>query len=212
MTAACRRCVAVVALAISLPVAAAGLFSSDGLDGWQPQRFRDKAPTRYTLVDDAGTRVLRADCRDSASGLIRRERIDLRRTPVLRWRWRAQTLPPGDERAKSGDDFALRVYAVRDGGWALWRTRSLVYVWSNGSGVGGHWPSPYTAHARLVALRRGTERLGEWIEEARDVRADFSAFFGVGDEAIDGVALMTDCDDTGGAVTAWYGDIRWSAR
>lgn len=204
---------ALIAFAMSMPAGASGLFSVDGLDGWEAQLFRNKMPTRYRIVDDRGVRVLRADCSASASGLIRRERVDLGRTPILQWRWRTRALLTGtNEREKSGDDFALRVYVVRDGGWALWRTRSLVYVWSNGESSGDHWPNPYTDNAHVVIVRRGPQQVGEWVEETRDVRADFATYLGLRYDAVDGVALMSDCDDTGAEVRAWYGDIRWTTR
>lgn len=201
-----------VLLASAVPARTEGLFSQSGLAGWEPLQFRGKAPTRYSLVTTDGARVLQADCRASASGLIRRERIDLRRTPLLRWRWRTQAVFAGlDERQKAGDDFPLRVYAVRDGGWARWRTRSIVYVWSNGGQQTPRWPSPYTANAQVVALR-GPDDAGHWVEEVRDVRADFADAFDVDAADVDGVALMSDCDDSGRSARAWYGDIRWAAR
>ena len=44
-------------------------------DGWEPLHFaKIAAHTRYALVQDAGTWVVRADSRASASGLIRRVR------------------------------------------------------------------------------------------------------------------------------------------
>lgn len=186
--------------------AAPGLFSLTGLDGWTPQTFRGKAPTAYRLADAAGARVLEADCRAGASGLIWKEPVDLARTPILSWRWRADLFPAaGDERRKGGDDFALRVYVVRDGGWAVWRTRSLVYVWAAREPAGSDWASPYTSQAHMVALRSGGA--GAWQAERRDVAADFRRYFGLDLARADGVALMTDCDDAGGAARGAYGDI-----
>lgn len=185
--------------------AAPGLFSLTGLDGWQPQALRNKATTAYRVASDGGTRVIEADCRAAASGLIWKQRIDLARTPILAWRWHAEAFPPArDERAKGGDDFALRVYVVRDGGWAFWRTRSLVYAWAARAPAGSDWPSPYTAQAHMVVLRSGP---AGWQSERRDVRADFRRYFGLDLDAVDGVAVMTDCDDTGGTARGAYGDL-----
>jgi len=197
----------VLLLVAAMPAAAApGLFSGTGLQGWTPQAFSGKAPTQYRLAGD----VLEAQCRAGASGLIWKERIDLTRAPTLSWRWRVDGIYPAlDERTKAGDDFPARVYVVRDGGWAFWRTRSLVYVWSSREPAGSDWPSAYTDQARVVALRSGAAEAGQWREERRDVRADFRRYFGVDLDHIDGVALMTDCDDARGAATAGYGDLRF---
>ena len=43
------------------------------------------------------------------------------------------------------------------------------------------------------------------------MRADFKRFFGIDVKVADGVAIMTDCDDAGGATHAWYGDVRFGA-
>ena len=188
--------------------AGSGRFSVDGLDGWEPQTFKGKAPTTYALVRDGDTHVLGARCKASASGLVRKQAVDLARTPRLNWRWRLDEVADNPrEREKAGDDFPLRVYVVRDGGWLWWRTRSLVYVWASREPAGADWPNPYTAQAHTVVLRSGTVDAGRWQAESRDVRADFRRYFGLDLDHADGVAVMTDCDDTGGVVRGAYGDL-----
>lgn len=172
--------------------------------GWTEHTFAGRERTAYRV--DGGT--IEAQCKASASGLIRRETVDLGKTPVLRWRWKVEAVYPGlNEKDKSGDDFPARVYVVVDGGWQFWRTRSLVYVWSSASPQGSDWPSAYAWQAHVVALRSGSP--GEWREERRDVRADFRRYFGRDVPAVDGVAIMTDCDDAGGATRAWYEALRF---
>ena len=182
----------------------AAAFPALALEGWEDQTFRGKAHTRYTIADG----VIEARCKASASGLIRKQKVDLAATPHLRWRWKVDGVYAGiDEKKKGGDDFPARVYVVLDGGLLPWRTRSLVYVWSSGSPVGSDWPNPYTAQAHHVALRSGNP--GPWHEERRDVRADFKRYFGLDVGAVDGVAIMTDCDDAGGEARARYADVRF---
>jgi hypothetical protein len=174
------------------------------LEGWTEQTFRGKERTAYRM--NAG--VIEAECKASASGWLRREKVDLAATPHLRWRWKVDGIYAGiEEKKKGGDDFPARVYVVYDGGLAVWRTRSLVYVWSSSSAQGSDWPNPYTSQAHHVALRAGGP--GAWQEERRDVRADFKRYFGLDVAALDGVAIMTDCDDAGGAMRASYADIRF---
>jgi hypothetical protein len=193
-------------------IAQAGLFSATGLDGWTEQTFEGKKPTGYRLIHESGAQVLQADCRASASGWMRKQRIDLERTPVVRWRWKvARVYSDVREREKKGDDFPARVYVVLGSGRALSRTRSLVYVWASAEPQGADWPSAYTKQAHVVALRSGAADAGRWHEERRDVRADFKRYFGIDVTAADGVAIMTDCDDAGGATRAWYGDVRFGA-
>lgn len=205
------RAVPLLAMLWTLPVwAEPGSFSVSGLGGWKEQTFKGRKATQYRLAQDSGVQVLEADCRASASGWIWKEKIDLRHTPVLRWRWKVAQIYSGvREREKGGDDFPARVYVVLDGGWAVWRSRSLVYVWASAEPQGTDWASGYTGQAHLIALRSGAAAAARWQEERRDVRADFQRYFGLDVDAVDGVAVMTDCDDAGGAMRAWYGDLRF---
>lgn len=206
-----QRRALLLALLVAPPAAAApGAFSASGLQGWMEQTFAERPPVAYRLVHDDGVQVLEAACLAASSGWLWRETVNLRRTPVLAWRWKLGELPQGaSEREKAGDDFAARVYVVLDGGWAPWRTRSLVYVWARQEPVGAAWPSAYTSQAQVLALRSGAAPAGQWRQERRDLRADFRQYLGLDTETVDGVAVMTDCDDGGGRARAWYGDIRF---
>lgn len=119
-----------------------------------------------------------------------------------------------DERqSQAGDDYPARVYVVVSGGAAFWKTRSLVYVWSSNQPVGATRNSAYTDNVRMMALYSVTPpRRGAGSRKKRDVRADFRRLFGEDIDALDAVALMTDSDSSGQTASAWYGDIRFTAR
>jgi hypothetical protein len=187
----------------------AGNFSAGELGSWESKVFNQ--PTTYQLVDLEGQRVLRADCNKAAAAFYRRIQVNLEETPVLRWRWRIDGTYPGlDETQKKGDDYPARLYVVIDGGALVWRTKALNYVWSSSRPVGSVWPNAYTKQAMMVAVRSGMQ--AGWQEETRDLRKDFREVFGIEAERIDGVAIMTDCDDAGGRGRAWYGDIVFTAE
>lgn len=188
-----------------------GRFSASDLKDWQTKSF--KGETRYGFDDKSGQRALFADSQGAASGLYREIRVDLTRTPWLNWSWRVDKVLNGiDERSKEGDDYPARVYVVVSGGAAFWKTRSLVYVWSSNQPVGATWNNAFTDNARVMALRSGAKGAGRWVNEKRDIRADFRQLFGEDIAAIDAVALMTDTDNSGQSATAWYGDIYFTAR
>ena len=81
---------------------------------WEPMIFEEiERHTRYSLVPapENGATVLKAESKNSVSGLIRKIRIDPRRYPILRWRWRVTRIfPEGNVRKKSGDDYPARIY------------------------------------------------------------------------------------------------------
>lgn len=187
------------------------LFSRGDLGGWQSQIFA--GVTRYALTAESGRTVLRADSNATASGLYRKVSIELGQTPILNWTWRVGGLPTSaDERTRAGDDYAARVYVIFSGGLMFWRTRAINYVWSNKQLIDSSWPNAYTGNARMIAVESGSGRAGRWVEEHRDVRADYLRVFGEEPGRVDAVAIMTDTDNTGTMATAWYGDIWFSAK
>lgn len=200
-----------VTLAAGAQETPVGLFSEGELRNWEAEVFSGK--TRYELVQHSGRTVLHARCSDAASGLWRRIEVDLRETPVLEWSWRVdQTFSGIDETVREGDDYPARVYVVVDGGWRRWRTRAINYVWASEQPAGSDWPNAWASQAHVVALRSGApETQGRWHREARNVREDFRRYHDREVDRIDAVAIMTDCDDTGGGAEAWYGDIRFTA-
>ncbi|MFZ2169890.1 MAG: DUF3047 domain-containing protein [Methylococcaceae bacterium] len=187
-----------------------GSFSSGSLDQWESKEF--KGQTRYRLVDLADVRVLKAESADNASGLIKVQRIDLQKTPFLNWRWRIENrLGNLKEQAKSGDDYAARVYVVISGGLAFWRTKAINYVWASTSPKDKIWPNAFAGnHAMMIALRSSSDQTGAWYTEKRNILADLKQQFGEDIVYIDAVALMTDTDNAHGKVTAYYGDIYFS--
>ena len=187
-----------------------GDFSSGQLDRWNTKIFAGK--TDYALVADDGRQVLLADSRSSASGLYREMTIDLKQTPLLNWSWKVNNLLTGNnERNKSGDDYPARLYVVFSGGLRFWRTRAINYVWSSNQPAGSEWPNAFTSNARMIAVRGGGELRDQWVQEQRDVLADYRRLFGEEPGEIAAIALMTDTDNTGLSVRAWYGDIWFSA-
>jgi hypothetical protein len=156
--------------------------------------------------------VLKAESKAAGSGLFKEQRIDLEKTPVLNWSWRiANRLSGLNEQSKSGDDYAARIYVVVNGGLAFWQTKAINYVWAGNTAKDTVWPNAFAGkHAMMLALRGPEAPLNVWYSEKRNVKADLKKLFGVDLRTIDAVALMTDTDNSGGQVSAFYGDIWFS--
>ncbi len=178
---------------------------------WEEKVFSGK--TAYAQVTVDGRAVVRANSRGAASGLFRKQRIDLEKTPILEWTWRVEgTLGDIDERTREGDDYSARVYVIRSDPVFFWRTRAVNYVWASTRKVGESWPNAYTDGARHIAVQSGDALAGQWVDERRNVRADFRALFGKDVRYVDAVAIMSDTDNTGGAALAYYGDITFTSE
>jgi hypothetical protein len=200
--------------------------------GWRPVRLRNLRPPEHMLVDDAGVTVLRLTADDAAGSVGFRVAADPQRTPRLAWRWKVDRVLAGaDLFRKEGDDYAARVYVtfdVPDSSLSLGQrarmaiarlvygaevpAAALCYVWDNRNPVGTTAWNPYSTQVRMVVLRSGAGETGRWVDESRDVAADYRAAFGHSAPSISGVAVSADTDQTHEKVTAWFGDLRLEAR
>jgi hypothetical protein len=189
---------------------AIGEFSHNRLDGWQHKSFQGETQYRLQALD--GVTVLTADSHAAASGLFKQQVIDLEQTPFLNWSWRiGKRLNGLNEQSKVGDDYAARVYVVVKGGLAFWQTRAINYVWAGNTQKDSVWANAFAGdHAMMLALRGPEAPLNIWQTEKRDIRADFKQLLGQNIQSIDAVAIMTDTDNSGGQVSAAYGDIWFS--
>lgn len=189
-----------------------GEFSAGRLEGWETEKFEGE--TEYRIVEGDGERVLQALSRASASGLLKRQRIDVRAFPYLNWRWKiGNRLPARDESEKAGDDYPARVYLIIDGGWRFWKSRAVNYVWARTMDKGSVWPNAFAGkNVMMVAIRDGSDATGSWYKEKRNVLEDLQRFVDPDIRYIDGVAIMTDSDNTHSSVTSFYGDIYFSSE
>lgn len=195
-------------------------------DGWEALSLaKVDTRTEYDLVRADSTTVVRARSDGGASGLVTERRIDLAEYPVLEWRWKAENvLEDGNARTKDGDDYPARIYitfdyddlgvgdrirltALRALGYDEVPTRALNYIWANQVERGTLLENPFTDWVVMVAVRSGSTDVGTWHTERRNVLEDYRAAFGEDPPPVNGVAIMTDTDNTGGTATAYYGDI-----
>ncbi len=193
----------------TLPV---GEFSSGKLDDWERKVY--VKDTQYQLVNDDGRQVLDAVSQSDATAIYRKISVDLSKTPILNWSWKLKkSIVPADEKQKAGDDYAARVYVVKSGGLFPWKTKAINYVWSAQHSKGQSWNNPFAGEkAKMVSIQDGQSSKQQWLHEKRNVIKDFKTLYDVDIDEIDGVAIMTDSDNTGQSAHARYGDIYFTAE
>jgi hypothetical protein len=194
---------------------------------WEPWEIvRGNAPTAYSVVQLDGSNAVEAESAQGGSGLWRKMRIDLKRHPVLEWRWRvppqvetrfeanSRESPPvrlslafhGDTRKLDFDDRAklrlAKVLTVHGLPYA-----SLVYVWLHRVPAESVVHSPHTDRVRLVVAQSGAQRLGQWVTIRRNVLEDYRKAYGEEPGDVVAIGLMTDYGDDGSRRRAYYGDI-----
>ena len=174
--------------------------------GWTQKSFAGE--TSYRVVAEGGNQVLAAASQGTASGLVYKIEFQPLDWPILAWRWKVEkVLAAGDAHTRAGDDYPARLYVVFPS-WFFPKTRSLNYIWANKLPKETILPNPFTSNAMMIAVESGPGRVGEWVEERRNIVVDYRRAFGGEAPDVGAIALMTDTDNTGAAVRAWYDDIR----
>ncbi|MBI2277076.1 MAG: DUF3047 domain-containing protein [Dechloromonas sp.] len=186
-------------------------------------------PTQYGLRKWDGVVAIEAKANRSMALLGRTITVDLKKTPILCWLWRIDApVAAADMTRKSGDDYAARVYLTFEvpPGQLSFATRAklrlarslygsqvpdaaLNYIWDNRHPVGTLQDNAYTDRARMLVLRSGNSRAGGWIQERRNVLADFYQAFGEISGELRGLAIASDTDNTGEEAHAGFADFRF---
>jgi hypothetical protein len=209
----CRAIVVVIAGTTNPAVSVPQELDVSDFANWNERSFSGN--TQYTQDSSENSNTLQAEANGTASAFYRQGRIDLNATPCLHWRWQiSQTAPQAlDERTRAGDDYAARVYVVRRGGLAFWRAKTINYIWSASEPVNSKWPNAYAGNnAQMWVVNSGNTLAAQWVTHARDIQADWLDAFGETINHLDGIAVMTDGDDSGSQLSASYATLRFTAR
>ena len=114
------------------------------------------------------------------------------------------------EDTKKGHDFAARVFAIKKIGATALSNRAINYVFSSNSDIGKSWPSPYTKKSVDNVLASTKENLNEWVTVKANVKDDFKKFHDLDIEELDGLAIMSDTDNSKMKSVAYYQNIFFS--
>ena len=199
-------------------------------DGWKPLTFKKvPKPTQYELVKDGDAVVVKATSEASASGLTKEVKIDPKVFPLVHWRWKVENLlKNSDVSRKDGDDYPARLYITFEydpekvsfgkklkfkAGQVIFGDipiAALNYIWETKTQIGTFVDNAYTDFAKMIVVESGSQKLGLWVEESRNIYEDYKKAFGEEPPMINGVAIMSDTDNTKERATAYYGDIQFT--
>ena len=102
---------------------------------------------------------------------------------------------------------------IFDAGIFPWQIKAINYVWAGRMEKGAVWENAFAGkNAMMVAVRNHEENTSIWQYEKRNVKQDLRDLFGIEVDWIDGVAIMTDTDNSDGRAEAYYGDIFFSTQ
>ena len=167
--------------------------------------------TIYTLGSNKNGNFLKAIADNAASGLGKEIKINLDKTPFLNITWKIeQDLSGIKEDTKKGHDFAARVFAIKKTGATPLSNRAINYVFSSNEDVGLNWPSPYTKKSIDNVLSTTKENLDQWVSVKANVKEDFKKLHNLDVNELDGLAIMSDTDNSKKKSVAYYQNIFFS--
>ena len=169
--------------------------------------------TDYSIGSNENGNYLKAIANNAASGLGKKIKIDLNKTPFINITWKIEKDLLGiKENTKKGHDFAARVFVIKKTGATLLSNRAINYVFSSNSEVGFNSPSPYTKKSIDNVLSSTKNNLNKWITVKANVKKDFKKFHDLDVNQLDGLAIMSDTDNSKMKSIAYYQNIFFSAN
>ena len=169
--------------------------------------------TNYIIGNNENGNYLKADANNAASGLGKEIKINLDATPIINITWKVEkNLGDIKENTKKGHDFAGRVFVIKKTGATPLSNRAVNYVFSSNNNVGNNWPSPYTKKSIDNVLSTTKEHMNEWVTVKANVKKDFKRFHDLDVNEIDGIAIMTDTDNSKMRAITYYQNIYFSAE
>ncbi|MDA9691327.1 DUF3047 domain-containing protein [Candidatus Pelagibacter sp.] len=169
--------------------------------------------TFYSVGSNENGNYLKAIADNAASGLGKEIKIDLNKTPFINITWKIEKDIPGiDETAKRGHDFAARVFVIKKTGATALSNRAVNYVFSSNQDVGSNSPSPYTKKSVDNVLATTKTNLNEWVTVKANVKEDFKKFHNLDVNELDGIAIMSDTDNSKQKSITYYQNIYFSSQ
>jgi len=171
------------------------------------------AKTKYTLGNNENGKYIKAEANNSASGLGKELKINLKKTPFLNITWKVEKDLTGIvENSKKGHDYAARVFVVKKTGATPLSNRAMNYVFSSNNDINTHHPSPFTKKSIDYVLSTTKEDLNEWVTVKVNVRDHFKKFHDLDLDDINGIAIMSDSDNSKLNAIAYYQNIYFSSN
>lgn len=175
--------------------------------GWQLKEKSGKA--EFAVVKEGNTQVLKLRSANTSFSFEKAVRVDLKKFPVLTWRWKVTKLPEGGDFRKAGtDDQAAQLFL------AFSKTKAIVYIWDTTApeGIMGNAAAPLFMSIKAVVVRSGTAALGKWITETRNVYEDYKKLFGGEPGSIGGVRIQINSQHTKTSAEGYFHRVEFQKQ
>ena len=172
--------------------------------GWEYLLETGYAEIFAQARDPAGRDAIRLEAHDD-QGILRKP-VDCALTPDTRitWRWRVTEQPSAVAEDSVRTHDYISIATEFDNG------RDLTWIWSAALTPGEHFPCPikaWTARETHWVVRSGTDALGRWYDEERNVFDDVAAAMGPPPARIVAIWLIGVSTFQHGTARAEFADI-----
>tara|TARA_Y100001980_G_C14546354_1_gene326391 strand:- start:322 stop:975 length:654 start_codon:yes stop_codon:yes gene_type:complete len=169
--------------------------------------------TKYSLGSNKNGNYLKAVADNAASGLGKKIKINLNKTPFINITWKVERDLKGiNEKSKKGHDYAARLFVIKKTGATALSNRAINYVFSSNNNIGDNWPSPFTKKSIDNVLSTTKVNLNEWVTVKANVKKDFKKFHDLDVNELDGIAIMADTDNSQNKSVSYYQNIYFSSN
>ena len=170
--------------------------------GWEIKVNRGKP--MVSVCKDADTACLHLLSVSSSFSLEKSVDVDPAQMPYLTWSWKVAQLPSGgDFRKASTDDQAAQLLV------AFTDRRVISYIWDTRAPKGAMESASSIPLLRIVAVvcESGAGQANQWIEESRNVAADFAKAYGKPAPRVRGLRIQINSQHTGTVAESYFGEV-----
>jgi Protein of unknown function (DUF3047) len=175
--------------------------------GWELSEKSGKED--LAVVKDSGVSAVRFRSANTSYSLQKKVKVDLRKFPMLTWKWKVTKLPVGgDFRKPATDDQAAQLFV------AFSKSEAIVYVWCSTVPKGlmqSTSPAPFMT-VQVVVAESGPSRLGKWVSEKRNAYQDYKKLFGSEPPEVAGIRLQINSQHTGTTAESYFANVAFETE
>ena len=186
-------------------------FSDNELKNLKVRKIKNE--TKYSVETNENGNLLKAVSNGTASGLGKEIVINLNKTPYINITWKVEKDLKGiDEKSKKGHDYAARVFVVKKTGATALSNRAINYVFSSNNLINESWRSPFTKKSIDYVLATTKNNLNEWVTVKANVKEHFKKLHDLDVNELNGVAIMSDTDNSKMKAISYFQNIYFSSE
>ncbi len=176
--------------------------------GWKLRIWQGEPDVK--ILKENGKNILRLRSKKSSVSIYKDFKLNLRKFPRLKWRWKVTQLPSNaDARLNNKDDQAAGVYVVFPRFPSMINSQLLAYIWETSAPEGTVLRNRKNPMVHYIVVRSGKGKLDQWITEERNVLEDYRMVFGEEPPEVGGIALLIDTDDTRSQAESYFDRIEF---